>query len=116
MSARPDLLMKLAAVIFGVLALFNIAIGTYHTILFASQGSGGLGARRSGFWLNTVMLGIAQFAIEYALIVPGRLTRSQRVRQHRALPAGRPPRSPQLGPGAVGLRRRCEAEGRRSGS
>lgn len=114
--------MKFAAVAFGLLAVFNIAIGVYHTILFASQGSGslfsaaygipvtaadmrdsarllgsdaievysillgGYGAlslwatvaslrgQRSGFWLNTVMVGIAQLAILYGLILPGRLT------------------------------------------
>jgi hypothetical protein len=106
---------------FGLLAIFNIAIGVYHTILFASQGAGSLFSaawgipvsaaemrdsarllgsdaievysillggygvlslwatvaslrgQRSGFWLNTVMVGIAQLAILYGLIVPGRL-------------------------------------------
>jgi hypothetical protein len=120
--AKPNLLMKLGAVTFGLLAIFNIAIGTYHTILFTFQGSqslftaaygipvstadmsdsarllgsdaievysillggfgllsvwatiGSLRGRRSGFWLNTFVLGIAQIAILYGLVIPGRLT------------------------------------------
>lgn len=122
MNSKPDLFVKLGAAMFGLLALFNIAIATYHTILFTSQGSqslfsaaygipvsaaemkdsarllgsdaievysillGGYGVlsvwatlaslrgQRSGFWINTVMVGIAQFAILYGLVIPGRLT------------------------------------------
>ncbi len=39
MIVKTDLFMKLGAAMFGLVALFNLAIGTYHTILFASQGS-----------------------------------------------------------------------------
>lgn len=114
--------MILGAVIFALLAIFNIGIGTYHTVLFTAQGSqsmfssaygipvsaaemkdparllgsdaievysillGGYGVlsiwatiwslrgQRSGLWLNTIMVGIAQVAIVYGLIIPGRLT------------------------------------------
>lgn len=33
-----------------------------------------LRGNRSGFWMNTIMLGIAQLAVLYGLIIPGRLT------------------------------------------
>lgn len=122
MTFKTDVFMKLGAAMFGLLALFNLAIGTYHTILFASQGSqslfsaaygiavtaadmkdsarllgsdaiemysillGGYGAlslwatieslrgRRFGVWLNVFMVGVAQIATLYALVIPGRLT------------------------------------------
>jgi hypothetical protein len=122
MGAKSDLYMKISAVVFGLLALFNLAIGIYHTILFTFQGSpslfsiaygirvtatdmkdparllgsdaiemysillGGYGALslwsaieswrglRAGFWLNAFIVGIAQIATLYALVIPGRLT------------------------------------------
>ena len=43
-----DRFMRLGAVMFGLLALFNIAIGTYHTILFTSQGSQALFSKAYG--------------------------------------------------------------------
>ena len=103
-------------------AVFHMAIGVYHTLLFSTQGPqsmfttaygmpltagdmedparllgadaievysillfgyGVLGiwatvlllqGQRLGFWLNTVMMGIAQIAVLYGLIIPGQLT------------------------------------------
>ena len=119
---KADRFMKLSAIMFGLLALFNIAIGIYHSALFTFQGSqslfttaygipvsatdmkdparllgsdaievysillGGYGVlsiwativslrgQGSGFWLNTLMVGISQLAILYGLVLPGRLT------------------------------------------
>ncbi len=39
MIMKTDLFMKLAGLMFGLLAIFNLAIGTFHTILFTVQGS-----------------------------------------------------------------------------
>jgi hypothetical protein len=122
MNVKSHLFMRLGAVMFGLLAIFYLAIGTYHTILFTFQGSpslfsiaygipvnasdmkdsarllgsdaiemysillGGYGAlsiwatieslrgRRFGFWVNTFMIGVAQVATLYALVIPGRLS------------------------------------------
>lgn len=122
MKTEAGLSMKLSALPFGLLALFNLAIGVFHTVLFTFQGSqslfvtaydipvtalemrdparllgsdaiemysillGGYGmlsiwatieslrGHRYGFWLNTVMGGMAQIATLYALIIPGRLS------------------------------------------
>jgi hypothetical protein len=103
-------------------AIFHIAIGAYHTVLFSTQGSGSLYSsaygipvspadmqdparalgsdaievysvllagygvlaiwgtilalrgQYLGWWLNTILLGVAGLAYVYGLIVPGQLT------------------------------------------
>lgn len=122
MTSRTNTFAVLGALMFALLAIFNIAIGTYHTVLFTFYGPqslfssaygipvsaadmkdparllgsdaievysiliGGYGVlsvwatlrtlrgQHSGFWINAVMIGIAQLAVVYGLIVPGRLT------------------------------------------
>ena len=122
MNNKTNGFIKLGAVFLLLWAVFHIAIGVYHTVLFSTQGPqsmfstaygkqvtaadmedparllgahaievysillfgyGVLGiwatvlmlkGQRLGFWLNTVMMGIAQLAILYGLIIPGQLT------------------------------------------
>ncbi len=53
--------------------VYSILLGGYGVLsIWATIWS--LRGQRSGFWLNTIMLGIAQLAIVYGLIIPGRLT------------------------------------------
>jgi hypothetical protein len=122
MKTKTNGLITIGAVMFMLWALFHMAIGVYHTLLFSIQGSQsmfssaygipvsaaemhdparllgsdaievysillfGYGVlaiwatlimvrgRRFGFWMNTILLGIAQLAVLYGLIIPGRLT------------------------------------------
>jgi hypothetical protein len=122
MKTKTNGLIIIGAVIFLLWALFHMAIGVYHTLLFGLQGSQSLFSaaydipvsaaemhdparllgsdaievysillfgygvlaiwatllilrgQRLGFWMNTILLGIAQLAVLYGLIIPGRLT------------------------------------------
>ncbi|HLV97471.1 MAG TPA: hypothetical protein VKT82_02235 [Ktedonobacterales bacterium] len=122
MKTKTNGLIIMGAVLFLLWALFHMAIGVYHTLLFATQGSQSLFSaaygipvsaaemrdparllgsdaievysillfgygvlaiwatllllrgQRLGFWMNTILLLIAQLAVLYGLIIPGRLT------------------------------------------
>jgi hypothetical protein len=122
MPAKTNLAIKIGSALFGLLALFHISIGAYHTVLYATLGrvsmftdAYGIAASpadmqdparflgsdaievysvlllgygvlslwaialtlrgdRLGFWLNTIIVGVAEVAITYALVLPGHLT------------------------------------------